>query len=289
MSQPSNWPLPKDGVRYIVPRAIVDGMRNNPICQDLYPTAFGYYPQAREHAAERNRHDDTLLIYCVRGRGILYANDQRLRIDGGQVVVLEEGTAHRYEADSEDPWTIYWVHFCGARSRDYLRRPDGTPMALAASVGILPKALTDFGALLDARHSTHQQAAFVHAANHLKQLICYLGLPRPGAEDADLVERVHALMLERLSYGLTLEELADAVHLSKHHFARRYRSLTGSSPLARFNELRMTRACRLLDSTAHPVGVVADMLGFGDQYYFSRLFRRVVGLSPTEYRKTHRG
>lgn len=289
VSKPSNWPLPKDGVRFIVPQALVTTMMHNPLCCDLYPTAFGYYPQARGHTAERTVHDDNLLIYCVRGRAALTVENRERTVHGGQVVVLRQGLAHRYGADDEDPWTIYWVHFAGSRASDYLRRNDGAPLDVVTNVGILTKVMTDFAELLDARHSTYPHAAFVHAANNLKQLICYLAMPRPEAAEADMVDRANALMLERLAFGITLDELAEAVHLSKHHFVRRYRALTGTTPLARFNQLRIHRACQLLDGTPHPVSSIADQLGFDDPYYFSRLFRRVVGLSPSQYRRVRRG
>lgn len=289
MSKPSNWPLPKDGVRFIVPHPIVAAMQDHPLCAELYPTAFGYYPQAKDHAVERVVHDDNLLIYCVRGRAALTADGRERTVHGGQVVVLRQGLPHRYRADDEDPWTIYWVHFAGTRAADYLERSDGNPFDVVSNVGILTKVMTDFAELLDARHSTYPQAAFVHAANNLKQLICYLAMPRPEAAEADMVDRANALMLERLAFGITLDELAEAVHLSRHHFVRRYRALTGTTPLARFNQLRIDRACQMLDGTTHPVSTIADKLGFEDPYYFSRLFRRVVGLSPTEYRRVRRG
>lgn len=289
VSKPSSWPLPKDGVRFIVPHPIVATMERNPLCHDLHPTAFGYYPQARDHAAERTEHDDNLLIYCVRGRAALTVESREHTVHGGQVVMLRQGLTHRYRADDEDPWTIYWVHFSGSRAADYLRRSDGNPFEVVVNVGILTKVMTDFGALLDARHSTYPHAAFVHAANNLKQLVCYLAMPRPEAAEADIVDRANALMLERLSFGITLDELAEAVHLSRHHFARRYRALTGTAPLARFNQIRMDRACQMLDGTSHSISTVADKLGFEDPYYFSRLFRRVVGLSPSQYRRVRRG
>lgn len=289
MSIPSNWPLPGDGVRFIVPRAMVEAMRASPVCSDLHATAFGYYPNARGHAAERLRHDDNLLIYCVRGRGTLQVRGETCSVRKGHVVILERGLAHRYQADAKDPWTIYWVHFSGERDRDYLRRSDGTPFDTVTDAGVLTKALSDFGALLDSRNSTHRQAAFFHAANNLKQLICYLGMPRPGSEESRMVDTVHAVMLERLNFGVTLDELADAVHLSKHHFARRYRAVTGVPPLTRFNQLRMEHACELLDSGAAPIAAIASRIGIEDAYYFSRLFRRVVGMTPSAYRSTRQG
>lgn len=289
MSTPSNWPLSPDGVRYIVPRRLVDHLRGNPLTADLYPTAFGYYPRAAGHRVHRREHDDHLLIYCVGGQALLQAGGQAQTVGAGQIVALPQGMPHHYLADADDPWTVYWVHFDGTRAGEFLRHALAEPGRTVADVGVLAKAVADFDTLLGCRRSAHQQAAFVHAANHLKQLICYFGVPRPRRRDHDLLDRVHALMHERLHRGVTLDDLAAAAGLSRYHFSRWYRGLTGAPPMARFTQLRMSRACHLLDAVDGPVATIAADLGFDDPFYFSRQFRKVVGLSPTDYRNLRHG
>jgi YesN/AraC family two-component response regulator len=56
-----------------------------------------------------------------------------------------------------------------------------------------------------------------------------------------------------------------------------------------FIHLKIQRACRLLDTTALPVGLVGARVGYEDPYYFSRIFRRVMGYPPRRYRQVHRG
>lgn len=62
--------------------------------------------------------------------------------------------------------------------------------------------------------------------------------------------------------------------------------LSGRAPIDAFLRLKMARACRLLDAGAQSL---AQQLGYEDSYYFSRVFRRVIGMLPSHYRALHHG
>jgi AraC-like DNA-binding protein len=76
---------------------------------------------------------------------------------------------------------------------------------------------------------------------------------------------------------------------SSGKISKKYKALTGYSPIQHFIHMKMERACYLLDSGQQPVGEVAERLGYQDAQYFSRLFKKVVGLSPSDYRQLTRG
>jgi transcriptional regulator GlxA family with amidase domain len=91
-------------------------------------------------------------------------------------------------------------------------------------------------------------------------------------------------MLENISKKFSLEELAKNVSLSSSHFSRLFLSRTGHSPIDYFIQLKIQRACRLLDNSGWMIADVAREMGFEDQFYFSRQFRKVMSMSPREYR-----
>ena len=68
-------------------------------------------------------------------------------------------------------------------------------------------------------------------------------------------------------------------------FDRSFKHVTKVTPMQYIIQLRMTNALNLLDNTSYNIIQVANAVGYDDAYYFSRLFKKNVGVSPTEYRK----
>jgi AraC-like DNA-binding protein len=85
-----------------------------------------------------------------------------------------------------------------------------------------------------------------------------------------------------------VEEAARYAGVSRSCLYRAFQAEFGCSPSAYLIRFRIQRACQLLRHSALPVGAVALSVGFGDPYYFSRAFRREMGVSPTEYREDSR-
>jgi AraC-like DNA-binding protein len=79
--------------------------------------------------------------------------------------------------------------------------------------------------------------------------------------------------------------MADFSNLSVTHFSALFRKKTGHSPIEYFNHLKIQKACQYLAFTSMTVKELAFYIGIEDQYYFSRMFTRLMGISPSAYRK----
>lgn len=286
----SNWPLPVGGQRFITPPRLRRLLARHALSSGCYPLAMGFYPEAAGHQMRRERPEDHLLIYCRSGGGWLESKDGRFEITAGDLLVLPKDIAHAYGADAHSPWTIYWVHFDGSLSEDFLRLL-GKPSL--RRIGVQPRLLADFEALLAVQRQGLNAVPFIHAAHRLQAMLSSLAvLPaRVSLKSGRVldIEAVQAVMREHLRGSLNLDELAAHFRLSRFHFAKTYRALTGHAPIQDFIQLKMALACRLLDRGDLDVRQVAEQLGYDDPYYFSRLFRKVVGMAPSHYRALHRG
>ncbi|MBD2840234.1 AraC family transcriptional regulator [Pseudomonas sp. JM0905a] len=286
----SNWPLPANGVRFTTPPRLRRQLARHPLTSACYPLALGYYPEALGHLMDRHEPEDNLLIYCRSGQGWLETGDGRFDVGGGDLLLLPKGRAHAYGADAQRPWSIYWVHFEGELVEDYLR-PLG--QSVLHRIGVQPRLLADFDALLGLRKQGLNLPHFVHAAHQLQTLLTSLAvLPVRGYLKSGRVldvDAVQAVMRAHLHDSLNLDQLAAQFKLSRFHFAKTYRALTGHAPIQDFIQLKMAHACRLLDEGDQGVKQIAEQLGYEDVYYFSRLFRKVVGMAPSHYRALHQG
>ena len=256
--------------------------------------AQGYYPSAVGHRMERQQHLDHLIIYCVAGTGTIEADGLKTTIQAGDLVVLPKGTPHRYQAGHNQPWTIYWMHFDGHLSEQFLQGvTHAKPKATLLTIGIQARLIADFETMLEIRNSGYDPRNFIHISNLLRQLLSYLGALKPRTTTREGLyfdlDAVHALMQEKLHGQLELEELAQRVNLSKYHFSAKYKAITGQSPIQHFLHLKMEHACYLLDISGNSIKEISRSLGYEDSYYFSRLFKKIIGVAPRQYRQLNRG
>jgi len=281
----SRWPLPESGVRFLVPPFLVELLRTHPLSRDLYPLAFGFYPRARGHEMRRRSHVTELLIYCSEGIGHLEVDGQQRQVQAGDIVLLPAGVEHAYAADAVDPWSPYWLHYSGELSADYAKYLQAERRVV--SVPPHPRIVNDFQDLLSLRRASLAAETFIHGANRVRLLLTGLAemivSDQRGGKLLDL-DYLVKVMHRHIDQELDLTALASEANLSKYHFIRRFKALTGHTPIQYFIHLKLQYACYLLDTSHLPVKNIARRVGYEDQYYFSRLFKQSMGLSPQHYR-----
>ena len=287
--QPSPWPLPEGGSRVLIPAEQVRMMTDDPRTSPLHPHGFGYYPEARGHHMARREHLDDLVIYCVDGGGLCELADERYRIRKGDLLVLPAGHVHRYQADAARPWSIFWMHLGGQAVADWLSSL--TRQQPVVKVGLQDSLVRDFRALLDSTSGGYGMDNLLMAASLCQHLLASAGLfaRRQANQQPDDTAALHAFMDGHLHQRLTLDDLMQASGAtSRFQFIRDYRKRTGQTPMQAFVHRKMSHACYLLEVSAQPVATIGRQLGFDDPYYFSRAFKRVVGVSPARYRQQGR-
>ena len=94
---------------------------------------------------------------------------------------------------------------------------------------------------------------------------------------------------ENFTESVSLESVAGAAGLSVFRIAHLLKESTGKTALQHLHQLRVQEACRLLEETDMSCAAVAYEVGFGDQSYFIRQFRKWMGITPAKYRRSRRG
>ncbi|AWB65293.1 AraC family transcriptional regulator [Saccharobesus litoralis] len=129
--------------------------------------------------------------------------------------------------------------------------------------------------------------------NHKSEVIGTYGIGRQVDEPQPSMSGTHS-MKEAVDYiksnfkqAITIEELADLVHLSASAFQRRFKKVVKKTPWQLLTEVRMTNAKALIESTDLSIAQVAFECGFSDHSYFSKQFKAYSGELPTQYRLHH--
>lgn len=102
--------------------------------------------------------------------------------------------------------------------------------------------------------------------------------------EQDFVEVIRRRVRDHIQSAVSLDWMANAAGMSKFHFIRQYRRLTGRTPMEDVRALRVEYARDLVLTTSLPLKVIAEKAGLGDQYHMSHVFKRSIGTSPGRLR-----
>jgi AraC-like DNA-binding protein len=270
-------------------------IQTNEILSQLYLTHIGYFPKASLHFRHRkNGCADNILFYCLRGKGWYTVKDKKFEVGANQYCIIpatEEPL--RYGANEDEPWTIYWVHFSGNQMEEFNRSfkiglYDGAKNILyneegialwhimynTLTMGYSNENLTKVGLCL-----YHFIATFLFPDKHFHE---------SKQDDLDMIKKVIQFMQSKLQERVTIQDIAGYAGLSASHFTYCFRKATGMAPMDYFIHLKMQKACLLLQTTEDSIKNIGTKLGYTDPYYFSRIFKKFMNVSPEGYRSTRR-
>jgi AraC-like DNA-binding protein/mannose-6-phosphate isomerase-like protein (cupin superfamily) len=275
----------------VLPRKIIaEFCDSNSIANGLYLTDIGYYPKAQYHFRKRpHGSEQHILIYCVEGRGHAQILKNKYDLQPGSFVIIPADTSHSYSASETESWTIYWIHFTGPLSGKLVDTITQKINGYYATVEFKQKRIDlfdDMYACLERGYGNDNLCYANMCLFHFISSFLY-------DDQFDLSQKVHAadpvemsisFMQQHIASLLSLEIIARSVNFSTSHYSALFRKKTGYAPIEYFNHLKIQRACQYLHFTDLRVKEIADKLGFDDPYYFSRLFSKLMGMSPNQYR-----
>ncbi|RYY61882.1 MAG: AraC family transcriptional regulator [Chitinophagaceae bacterium] len=265
--------------------------KSNAVMSTLYITDIGYYPKARHHYRERKHGaDQHILIYCSKGGGRVEIRDTVYQVEAEEFIFIPAKTPHAYQANDDDPWTIHWVHFTGSVAASILetqqKQGSGHKGTIRNSEKIV-NLFTEMYDLLERGYSTDNLLYTNMCFWHFLTLFIFNDkFSSPGHQpEKDPSDLAIDFMGKKIDQVLSLEEIAAQVNFSASHFSYIFKKKTGYAPMEYFNHLKVQKACQYLLFTSLRVKEIAQNLGIEDPYYFSRLFTKVMGISPALYRE----
>lgn len=278
-----------------LPLAATRFMEENPITSLLYVTHIGYYPAARHHHRERHDSiDQWIFIYCTDGEGFYEIEGVRHSIAANQYFIIPSGKQHTYSADANKPWTIYWIHFKGSLAVEMFRNFD-TPRTISSS---LDSRISDrielFEQIFNTLERGYSQQNLQFASGiliYFFSTIAFVNEYRAasGQRTGSVVELATHYILENIEKKISVTDLSKVLGYSTSHISLLFKREFGSSPTEYINSLKIRESCRLLDFTPMRINQICPKVGIDDSYYFTRLFTKIMGVSPTEYRRHKKG
>lgn len=282
----------------VMPGLIVAELENDPFESTLHITDIGYYPRAKYHFRERLQGiSQYVLIYCIEGEGWFKLREKTYKVSANQFCILPANIPHSYGSNADNPWTIYWLHFKGSLAGFYAEGFDTPTSILPDEQSRINDRLSVFEEIyhvLERGYSRENVNFAISGLYYFLGTIKYISKFRESRNEypdsKDIVERATEYMKENLEKRtLQLSELCKHLGYSESHFSLLFKKRTGYSPINYMLHLKIQSACHMLDFSDMKISQICHKIGIADPYYFSRLFTKTMGTSPTEYRKNKKG
>ncbi|MBC7745507.1 MAG: AraC family transcriptional regulator [Flavobacterium sp.] len=275
----------------IIPPNIKRKIAVNPIIRNFYLTAIGHYPKATNHERERKTGSaQYILIYCTDGGGYIFINGTQYELHPNTYFIIPKNIPHRYNSNEGNPWSIYWIHFTGDISAKIYERFLQNNQLLVHPISYDENRIKLFEQIYSTiEHSFNERETEIANINllHFVSSFVYYKEANPAIYNTDSISNSILFMRKNINEKLGIEELSKQQNISVSHYCRTFKRKTGSSPINYFNQLKIQKACQCLYFTDRSIKEICTELGFDDQYYFSRLFRNIIGLSPLKYKNLH--
>lgn len=233
--------------------------------------------------------DGFALNYISSGRGKFESKPRfSAAIEPGHGFLLFPQVWHRYAPDSESGWHEHWIGFDGDIARQWLRHKLFSPKNPVLKLNAEDTVLATFSRIMQSIRANRPalQQILAGATHNLMGLIYSAQQAQPAhdAQNTNAIESAIARIQNDFARDLNMKVLARELGVGYSWFRHTFTTHTGLSPHQYLLELRLVRARNLLAESDLSVKEIATQTGFEDEFYFSRLFRQKLNLSPTQWR-----
>ena len=233
---------------------------------------------------------DYQLLYIVSGKGHFYFKGEDRVVYAGRMVLIQPRQEQRYDYYGEDKPEVYWVHFTGSDVKNILRRyqiPVDDPIFYSGASSTYSYLFKEMIHELQTCRTGYEELLTMY----LKQI--FLLVQRTRQEERPTVstyiqedmEYARRYFNEHYNEPISIQEYAESRNMSVCWFQRNFKQIVKHTPMQYLLTIRVNNAASLLETTNYGLAEIATIVGYEDPLYFSRLFRKIKGVSPRDYRK----
>lgn len=233
-----------------------------------------------------NGRKDYYLLYLNKGTMNIDLNGKRYNMNSGQLVVILPNTPFYYNNEKDSSIEYIWLHFSGFEARELLEKT-AVECNKILTVGFDERIIEGFNGLFS-EYTSREEGFEMSCISRLIALCVLFGRrvkkSKLKGETVNLSASLNYIH-KNFNADISVDFLAQMEHLSTGYYRSLFKRLTGMSPIDYITGVRLRHSCELMKVTNLSIKEISAMVGYEDQMYFSRIFRKKMGLTPKNYRK----
>jgi AraC-like DNA-binding protein len=254
------------------------------------PTSAGYDLQTSPNyiwdGRARGQTPFTVLQHTISGTGTLRYENRVMKIRPGEAMLVIIPHNHRYWLEAGDSWEFFWISMHGRealRVHEMILSARGPVIRLGSAT--VDKLANCTLKLIEGHGEMPGSASAIAYEASMALFDDTYGPTEIFPSSENSLSRATQFIAANLSADLDVDELSRVAGLSRAHFSRSFAAMTGLPPAQYVLQERMRRAAKLLLANREvPVKEIAALSGIPDHNYFTKVFRRTYGITPTEFR-----
>ncbi len=233
---------------------------------------------------------DYQLLYIVSGKAHFYFNGIERIVQAGRMVLIPPRVEQKYEYFGEEKPEVYWVHFTGSDVKNILRKyeiPMDDPIFYSGASSVYSSIFKEMINELQTCRTGYEELLSMY----LQQIFLLVQRTRQERKPTvttyiqEEMEYARRYFNEHYNEPISIQEYAESRNMSVCYFQRNFKQIVNHTPMQYLLTIRVNNAASLLETTDYSMAEIAAIVGYEDPLYFSRVFRKIKGMSPTEYRK----
>jgi AraC-like DNA-binding protein len=257
----------------------------------FYITWTGYRKCGPNHVIGPRILENFKIVFVVKGKGYLLLGKEETCIQAGDMFILFPREVHYYHANPDDPWELMWVCLNGTSFEDMLKSIGITKEHCIFSnivnqsvKDMLGDIINDLRTNPDSTNQLYSIGTLCILLSRIQKAIENSNLSAENRQKQTVIEQVTNFIEANSHMPLNVNVLCEYINYSRSYLSRVFKTETGYSIPEYINHVRINHAKQLLEETELSIQEIAISVGFPDAFYFSKMFKKQLGISPSNYK-----
>ena len=240
-----------------------------------------YGPAVRDH----------FLIHYIRsGKGMFRVGDQIYQLQKGQGFLICPDIVTFYQADRDDPWSYSWVGFNGSKAESYLKSLNlmqANPIFFYDQDYFLEDCIAQMVAtspVIKGYEIQLKGLLYLFLAKLMERKTEEFFLPNDLSKQEVYLKKALEFIGTNYSRKISIAQIANYIVLDRSYLYSLFKEYLHISPQEFLIDFRINKACKLMSNSLLSIGDISRSVGYDDQLHFSKIFKKIKGKAPREFR-----